>query len=36
LRVIPDLLHAEDQSVKTRKAPIILGAHSHVSDGWHR
>ena len=35
LLVVPDLVHAEDQAVKARKAPIILGAHSHVSDCGH-
>jgi hypothetical protein len=35
LLVIPDLVHAENQAVKARKAPIVLGAHSHVSDCWH-
>ena len=35
LLVVPDLVHAEYQAVKARKAPIILGAHSHVSDCWH-
>ena len=35
LLVVPDLVHAEDQAVKAREAPIVLGAHSHVSDCWH-
>jgi hypothetical protein len=35
LFVIPNLLHAEDQSVKARKAPIVFSAHGHVSDCWH-